>query len=1045
MTAPFRICVRCQLDAIAAAPAAVSRSSVANLRRQSAVVSSQWRSRRAYSDAVASQESNSTPAPAPAAEPIEHQKGEPDNHSDPVNSSDSPKSNGPPRSKLMEQRRGARTLKVFRNGQPAPDLSLSNTTRPGPTVDLSFTPTLSPGEKPPWSSPGEPHNCKPFRDINADDLNQPFYIRGWLIQLNALSDHLIFGKVLQDGKVIQIIHTGDPDFKDPDFLRKTRLHTPVQIYGWLRWKSRLRPGQTFENVPFLDKIELVIKDVVHIGNPPIAPVIKDAVFSPEKRYLQLRTDRSLGQALRLRHKVSRVCRQHLEDEGFLEVETPLLFKSTPEGAREFLVPTRKPGHVYALPQSPQQYKQILMAGGVHKYFQFARCFRDEDLRADRQPEFTQLDLEMAFASGTDVQRTIERLLKRLWWEVFGIKLDTFPSLPYHSAISQYGSDKPDLRFEPQILKLGEIIDPCLNFKPAEHSLWSYQIMVIRDVEISYSKFSRMRAEMTYPLDDTISPMGGSNPDVTICYLKDLARLTNIEASFLKLAPYLEKDMKGLHAAIEAMKRRHLLDKNNIVVIGRRKREFNPGGSTPIGIVRKMLASKLVQYGVIPPLSGYKLVWVNRFPLFTRIDKDDKEPGQSGGAGYKSTHHPFTAPLLSDRDKLFIRPWETIGQHYDIVLNGVEIGGGSTRIHEAGLQRDILEDILKVPPEKLENFKHLFEMLDSGCPPHAGLALGFDRLVALMHGTDSIRNVIAFPKNSKGVDPVVDSPALANSDILKEYGLARLEESPVEKESVIEGGAKVEPLVVEEATESEYIKQTAQEISAKSKLSGELADLRTRMEELRDIASSKFAEQKKVLETRSEDQGVPEPAKPEQIQPEKEVEAEVPQVKTEERLEVESRDEAEVPENSALVAEAEEQETAALVVEAVSNPEQSSDAEQSNDREQSDDTKRSNDPEQSNDAKQSNDPEPADSGELVDHAQETTVPEPKSVSAGVSGHDKIEKQEEKRTDGAERDLREEPANVDTDEAESQDNKGEQHQSKTATGQEELARLGRRTIV
>ncbi|KAF3918339.1 hypothetical protein ABW21_db0207231 [Orbilia brochopaga] len=921
MTAPFRICVRCQLDAIAAAPANLRYSSAANIRRQSAISFSQWRSRRAYSDTVTGQDAESTPAPAP--ENPEHQNEEFQGYQVPLDESDGSKVNAPAKSNLMQRKRKARTLGAFK---PLPDLSITDPTAARPAIDLSFTPTVPPGLKPPWASPGEPHNCKSFRDISADDLNQPFYIRGWLVQLNILSDHLIFGKVMQDGQVIQIIHTGDPEFRDPDYLRKTSLHTPVQIYGFLRWKNRLRPGQTFEDMPFLEKIELVIKDVVHIGNPPAAPVIRDTVHSPEKRYLQLRTDRQLGQALRLRHKVNRVCRQHLEDEGFLEVETPLLFKSTPEGAREFLVPTRKPGHVYALPQSPQQYKQILMAGGVHKYFQFAKCFRDEDLRADRQPEFTQLDMEMAFASGADVMRTVERLLKRLWWEVFGIRLDAFPVLRYHNAISQYGSDKPDLRFEPQILKLGEIIDPCLTYKPAEHSLWDYQIMIIRDVNMSYSHFSKLLNTMQNPQDDTVSPMGGPDPDVKMCYLKDLDRLRNVEASFLKLAPYLEKDMRGFNAAIDAMRRRHLLDQGSIVVIGRRKREFNSGGSTPIGIVRKMLATKLVQYNVIPPLAGFKFVWVNKFPLFTRIEKDDNEPGQSGSAGYKATHHPFTAPSVNDRDKLFIAPWQTTGQHYDIVLNGVEIGGGSTRIHEAELQRSILEDILKVSPEKLEQFKHLFEMLDSGCPPHAGLALGFDRLVALMFGTDSIRNVIAFPKNSKGVDPVVDSPALANSDILKEYGLARLEtstetekrddtmidemavedemaendfikqtervmkssakatetvrpaDSVLQEQSSAEKDAVVSPPTDDVATKSAEVDaadvqppntvvSSAEEVDTDgqlSKLQDELSDLHVQMEALRDIASQTFAEEKRAIEAQFGWQTVPEPANSETI-------------------------------------------------------------------------------------------------------------------------------------------------------------------------------------
>ncbi|KAJ6256792.1 hypothetical protein Dda_8660 [Drechslerella dactyloides] len=912
MTAPLRICARCQLDALAAAPAGRPRPSISNIRRQSAVLSSQLRSRRAYSDDAANQDPDdgaipaSTANSAPRSEQSEHQQG----GTDVSEGSRRFKSKPRPKSTLMAQR-------PFRQGDSLPDKYLPVATQPARPLDISFKPTLEPGEKPPWALPSDPANCKSFRDLTADDLFQNIYIRGWLVSIGIMSDRLIFGKILQDDKVVQIVYHGDPDFKDPDYLKKTKMHTPVQVYGYLQWKNRMRQSEDFEGIPFLDKVELVIKDVVHIGNPPAKPVVRDAVHSPAKRYLQLRTDQTLAKALRLRSKVSRVCRQHLEEEGFLEVETPLLFKSTPEGAREFLVPTRKPGHAYALPQSPQQYKQILMAGGVHKYYQLAKCFRDEDLRADRQPEFTQLDLEMAFASGQDVMRTVERLLKRLWWEVLGVKLAPFPVLPYHSAISSFGSDKPDLRFEPQILKLGEIIDPCLNFKPAEHNNWSYQIMVIPNVEMSHTKFARMRGELLKPPDDMISPLQGSNPDVVVCYLKDLTALRRIESSLVRLAPYLEQDVKGVRDAAEAMKRRHLLEQNNIVVMGRRRREFNSGGSTPIGTVRKMLASKLVEYDIIPPLTGYKFLWVNRFPLFTRIEKDDIDPGQSGGAGYKSTHHPFTAPLVSDRDKLFVRPWETIGQHYDIVLNGVEIGGGSTRIHEAELQQNILEDILKVPPKKLKLFRHLFEMLDSGCPPHAGLALGFDRLIALMLGTDSIRNVIAFPKNGKGLDPVVNSPGLVTTDSWKEYGLAmldagteqapkKLEETPMEVEEGEEGeadevseevaiGSAVEETkkAIESSPKTDNVQlegdvqeqskvevkttpekdalprstesttQDTESVITDSQLSalrGELSELREQMEKLRNIASGAFAEEKRALEAQREAQALLETGK-----------------------------------------------------------------------------------------------------------------------------------------------------------------------------------------
>lgn len=248
-------------------------------------------------------------------------------------------------------------------------------------------------------------------------------------------------------------------------MRSLKTHTPIEVKGFLGLKNtglkaKEKDGKTTllregaENPvtgwEFNRKYELLITDLRVLGDSPSPPLVDRAVYPAEKRYLTLRTDFKLLKALQLRNKVARICRDHLESEEFMEIETPILFKSTAEGAREFLVPTRTPGHAYALPQSPQQYKQILMAGGIMKYYQIARCFRDEDLRADRQPEFTQLDLEMGFAFINDVSRVIERLLKRIWWETKQIWLDDFPVMSYHDAIRLYGSDKPDLRFDMKV-------------------------------------------------------------------------------------------------------------------------------------------------------------------------------------------------------------------------------------------------------------------------------------------------------------------------------------------------------------------------------------------------------------------------------------------------------------------------------------------------------------------------------------------------------------------------------------------------------------------
>ncbi|KAF3909246.1 hypothetical protein ABW20_dc0104972 [Dactylellina cionopaga] len=272
-------------------------------------------------------------------------------------------------------------------------------------------------------------------------------------------------------------------------------------------------------------------------------------------------------------------------------------------------------------------------------------------------------------------------------------------------------------------------------------------------------------------DSVVAPfMKGENPQIYMFYNKDEVNVEKFRENLVRLAPYFKDHPEAVEKIIERMVDKNLLEKNTITVIGRRKDEFNPGGSTPMGEARKLLHSLLAENELARIPKGYKFAWITRFPLFTKVDPEDNEPGQSGQSGYKSTHHPFTAPRSNNMEEFFANPWKAVGQHYDIVLNGVELGGGSARIHSADLQRTILRDILKVPQTKMKEFQHLLTMLDTGCPPHAGLAIGFDRLIAILHDTDSIRDVIAFPKNSRGVDPVIDSPGLVTEDQLEPYGI-----------------------------------------------------------------------------------------------------------------------------------------------------------------------------------------------------------------------------------------------------------------------------------
>jgi len=469
----------------------------------------------------------------------------------------------------------------------------------------------------------------------------------------------------------------------------------------------------------------------------------DTVHPAEDRHLQLRASPILREALAKRSRIIQLARQVLTENGFVEIETPLLFKSTPEGAREFLVPTREHGMAYALPQSPQQYKQILMASGMPRYFQVARCFRDEDLRADRQPEFTQLDIEMAFASGDQVMWQIEELLKRLFIEEVGLSDAElqFPRLTYDEAMAWYGSDKPDLRIGMKMQQIENLLPADLISKITPQVRPAVDIFNLR---VSDNPEDTRRFITSF-LD---SPDGSpflANPDGQpgVFVFDSSQPLDGLGAFGFQTAEYVEETLSLKHA--------------DLIVLQARPDEAFTGGSTAAGRLRLALHKAAVSQGLIEPAKGYRFLWVTDFPLFT--PDNDTDPGQGGTAGFSSTHHPFTAPKsVADIELLATDPLKAKAEHYDIVVNGVELGGGSRRIHNGAFQRYVLRDVLQMPAARLQHFEHLLRVLDAGCPPHAGIALGLDRLVAVMLGRDSIRDVIAFPKTGRGEDLLVGSPS-----------------------------------------------------------------------------------------------------------------------------------------------------------------------------------------------------------------------------------------------------------------------------------------------
>uniref|UniRef100_V5EUV3 Aminoacyl-transfer RNA synthetases class-II family profile domain-containing protein n=2 Tax=Kalmanozyma brasiliensis (strain GHG001) TaxID=1365824 RepID=V5EUV3_KALBG len=586
-------------------------------------------------------------------------------------------------------------------------------------------------------------------------------------------------------------------------------------------KVALRPTQDSKTDQSTGAIEILVDDFILLN-----PATRELPFQPSDsvhadgvpaelraryRYLDLRRP-SLANNIRLRSRVTHAVRNHLYDQGFLEIETPVLLRSTPEGAREFLVPTRASSAganasneptFYALPQSPQQPKQLLIASGVtDKYFQIAKCFRDEDGRKDRQPEFTQIDLEMGFVSGgpeasveasisnpkTDeegdqidardaqgqwrigghqVRDVIEGLVKRIW-EVAGRgTLPTrFPVMSYWTAMTRFGSDKPDLRYGYALhdissgfvsssesdLPKGEAASVSLEILPYQHhaagSLSKKELDgLLLPLKGKVERFRIASKDNVHELAALLLKKSG----LTRTFLAQLDdELSASEVDVEHLA-------STLRSAIAFEARESDSDQPVDIFVSLRA---NPpeGGSTALGDVRKLLAATLVSKRLLA-LDGDAFAWITEFPLFTLADEDKNALSSSSGR-WQSSHHPFTAPVASDIP-LLSSP-ESIasirGQHYDLVLNGQEIGGGSVRIHSRKLQDHVFEHILKLDPSERARFAHLLHALDCGAPPHGGIALGFDRLMAILCDAESIRDVIAFPKQGSGVDPLFGSPA-----------------------------------------------------------------------------------------------------------------------------------------------------------------------------------------------------------------------------------------------------------------------------------------------
>ena len=484
----------------------------------------------------------------------------------------------------------------------------------------------------------------------------------------------------------------------------------------------------------------VLVDELNTLNPSKTPpfTIEDKTDGGEElrmkyRYLDIRRNK-IKENLILRHKISSEARNYLNSIGFIDVETPYLIKSTPEGARDFIVPSRmNSGKFYALPQSPQTFKQLLMVAGIDKYYQIVKCFRDEDLRADRQPEFTQIDCEMSFVNQSQVLDTFEGLIKNLIFKIKNINVKGFKQITYEESISKYGTDKPDLRYDLEIVNLSETILDTEFF-----NFFKYEFTAGIKIE-SGSSISRKQIDnfSSYIKQQEV----GGDKLFNIKINEDGVIKSSVD-KFLS-----EKDKCSLASDLN-------LNKGDIAFFmsGERKNILSVLGKLRIFLAKSL---DLINKNKFVPL------WVIDFPLFEWDDENKR---------YSAMHHPFTAPKVDDIKKLSSNPLQVKANAYDLVLNGSEIGGGSIRIHNKELQNQIFSLLGFTEKEASEQFGFLMNAFEYGAPPHGGIAFGLDRLCAVINGDESIRDYIAFPKNNSGKDIMIESPSIIDKNIIEDLNL-----------------------------------------------------------------------------------------------------------------------------------------------------------------------------------------------------------------------------------------------------------------------------------
>ena len=579
-------------------------------------------------------------------------------------------------------------------------------------------------------------------EVSSKEIGKEVVLMGWV---RRTRDHggVIFIDLWDRTGIVQIVFS--PQVSSQIHSKGASLRSEFVIA--IKGKVRERPQGTENTSLPTGKIEVVVSEVKVLNESETPPLELDADNLGEEirlkyRYIDLRRDK-MQKNLLLRHQVTQEARKFLAEKGFLEIETPFLARSTPEGARDYLVPSRlNPYSFYALTQSPQLFKQLLMVGGVDKYFQVVRCFRDEDLRKDRQPEFTQIDMEMSFVEKEDVFEISEGLMKHIF-ETAGHKIKTpFPKITYDEAISRYGVDKPDIRFALELKDITDIAKQT-DLKIFEQVIEKKGIVKAINVPGGGEKLSLKERNV---LIEYIKGFGAGG----LAWLEVKA-----DSCHSPIVKYFKEEVLKKLKDVMGSKAGDL-----ILIVADNKQITN----TALGSLRVKLAEEL---GLLKNVSPFSFVWVINFPLL-QYSMEEKSPATQASAGkWEFAHHPFTSPLEEDIKYLEKEPEKVKSKAYDVVLNGTEIASGSIRLHNRLLQEKVFQTVGIDKKEANEKFGFLLEALKYGAPPHGGIAFGFDRLLAIMSGETSIRDVIAFPKTQKGICLTTKAPSSVNEKQLKE--------------------------------------------------------------------------------------------------------------------------------------------------------------------------------------------------------------------------------------------------------------------------------------